>query len=254
MNAAMVFDAMPGLVKTAPDLLKLMHKCWSSDRAITQQLTPALHRLLLLCASNYAEQPRARKASVKSIREHEHEALLRAAWTVAYWNQCEHAGNLSDFGFSACLASIDHATSDYAGCVRFTQTLHSLPFLHISRTLRTRHAMRRNGSGVKGRAMAGSLTRRALIATHEATGNSAECRFPPETELGAGCTRRWPAPFDERATVRTLSPMQQPTGRQCDVARFSPTIIRRMTRLAPNLTPACRGRTCGSRQPSLAPQ
>lgn len=105
LNAALVMEAIPGYLKTAPELLDLMHNSWSGDRLSTQQLAPALRRLLLLCATNYGEMPRARKASVTSMREHAHEDLLRASWVIAYWNQCEFTDNLRDFGFSACLQS-----------------------------------------------------------------------------------------------------------------------------------------------------
>lgn len=105
LNASLVMEAIPGFLKTAPELLQLMHNSWSGERTATQQLTPALRRLLLLCATNYSEKPRARKASIASMREHANELLLRAAWTVAYWNCHEFTDNLRDFGFSACLMS-----------------------------------------------------------------------------------------------------------------------------------------------------
>lgn len=101
MRADMVFDAMPSLVKTAPDLLARMHKSWSGNRDETKHVTDALRRLVLLCAGAYADQPRARKATAAAMRDHDATTLLRGAWTVSYWNGHEHTGDLTDFGFTA---------------------------------------------------------------------------------------------------------------------------------------------------------
>ena len=111
LNARMVFEAVPSYLKTAKDLLALMPDSWSHDRNRVRLVLPALRRLLLLCASNYAEEHRARKASVTSMREHTHDQLLRAAWTAAYWNQHEITGALDEFGFTACCLSSGVASS-----------------------------------------------------------------------------------------------------------------------------------------------
>lgn len=105
LNAAMVFDALPGYIKTAAPLVALMAKTWSGERRCVAQVRPALRRLVMLCASNYEDKPRARKASVAGMRDHSDDQLLRAAWTAAYWNQREIQGDLSEFGFAACLSS-----------------------------------------------------------------------------------------------------------------------------------------------------
>lgn len=104
LTAAMVFDAMPSYLSTAPELVDLVTQAWSGDRARVKEMTPAFRRLLLLCAGNYEDQPRARKATVAKMREYDAEALLRASWTVSYWNQCEFTGALRDFGFSMCVS------------------------------------------------------------------------------------------------------------------------------------------------------
>lgn len=101
LNARMVFEAVPAMIRTAPDLLELMAHSWSEDRATAKRVAPALRRLLLLCASNYGEQKRARKKTIEDLRNHETDVLLRACWCLAYWGAREHTGSLEDFGFSS---------------------------------------------------------------------------------------------------------------------------------------------------------
>ncbi len=106
-NASMVFDALPGMIKASPNLVELMAHSWSDDRDDAKKVLPALRRLLLLCAANYAEKKGARKATVEGLRNSECDVLLRGAWTVAYWMGVEHGGALDDFGFSLPSASAD---------------------------------------------------------------------------------------------------------------------------------------------------
>jgi len=101
LKADMVMDALPSLLKTAPQLVETMELVWSGDRAAAKQVTGALRRLVLLCAGNYEDQPRSRKATVSNMREHDNLTLLRAAWVASYWSQQEFTGDLTDFGFTA---------------------------------------------------------------------------------------------------------------------------------------------------------
>lgn len=101
LNADMVMQALPSYLHTAPGLLGLMPRAWSGDREAAKGITDALRRLVLLCAGNYGDQPRARKATVENMRNHDNLTLLRACWTTAYWSKHEFRGDLSDFGFTA---------------------------------------------------------------------------------------------------------------------------------------------------------
>ena len=99
LKASMVMDALPSMIKASPKLVDSFCSAWSGDRTEIKSVTPVLKRLVLLCAGNYEEEPRARKATVASMREHDQRTLLRAAWTMSYWSLNEMSGNLSDFGF-----------------------------------------------------------------------------------------------------------------------------------------------------------
>jgi hypothetical protein len=105
LRADLVTDAMPALLRTAPRLLALMRYAWCGERRDVAKMVPALKRLVYLCAENYADTPRARKAAVASMKEvgwgGQNEPLLRAAWLAAYWSGCEIKGDLCEFGFSA---------------------------------------------------------------------------------------------------------------------------------------------------------
>jgi hypothetical protein len=102
LKADMVLEAMPSLLRTAPQLVDLMENTWSGDRDAAKEVLPALKRLVLLCAVNYEDQPRARKATVEAMRNHDKASLLRAAWVASYWSMHEFAGSLHDFGFTYC--------------------------------------------------------------------------------------------------------------------------------------------------------
>jgi hypothetical protein len=99
LKASMVMDALPSMLKASPGLVDSFASAWSGDRTAIKSVTPVLKRLVLLCAGNYEEEPRARKATVASMREHDHRTLLRAAWVMSYWHLNEMKGDLSDFGF-----------------------------------------------------------------------------------------------------------------------------------------------------------
>ena len=109
LNANMIFDAVPSFVKTAPACLALMENAWGGSREDVMAIVPALKRLVLLCAGNYSDQPRSRKATVQYLREVGQgivtEPLLRAAWVASYWSNNEQKGNLSDFGFCTLTSS-----------------------------------------------------------------------------------------------------------------------------------------------------
>jgi hypothetical protein len=102
LKADMVLEAMPSLLRTAPHLVELMENTWSGGRDAAKQVTPALKRLVHLCAGNYEDQPRSRKATVASMRNHDKSFLLRAAWVASYWSMHEFTGSLQDFGFTYC--------------------------------------------------------------------------------------------------------------------------------------------------------
>tara|TARA_Y100000768_G_scaffold255360_1_gene194070 strand:- start:9816 stop:11237 length:1422 start_codon:yes stop_codon:yes gene_type:complete len=103
LNAKLIFDALPSFVKTAPKHLALMEHAWSGNREDIKAMVPALKRLVLLCAGNYSDQPRSRKATAQSLRDvgegNALTPLLRAAWVTSYWSNNEQRGDLSDFGF-----------------------------------------------------------------------------------------------------------------------------------------------------------
>lgn len=107
LNARLVFEAVPAMIKASPQLVDLMQHSWGDSRDGAKLVQPALRRLLLLCASNYSEQKRARKATVESLRNHQTDVLLRAAFVTAYWQGVEHTGSLDDFGFSGPASSAD---------------------------------------------------------------------------------------------------------------------------------------------------
>jgi hypothetical protein len=107
MNAALVMNALPSYVKTAPELLDLMERCWSGDREATLSVTKALRRLVLMCAGDYEEAPRSRKATVEKMRSYDVTVLQRAAWVASYWNHNEHSGSLHEFGFSGATSSLE---------------------------------------------------------------------------------------------------------------------------------------------------
>ena len=101
LKADMVMDALPSLLKQAPQLVESMAVAWSGNRDATKQVTAALRRLVMLCAGNYESQARSRKATVASMREHDEQTLLKASWVASYWSQQEFTGDLTDFGFTA---------------------------------------------------------------------------------------------------------------------------------------------------------
>lgn len=105
LTARMVFDAVPGMLKASPDLVELMKNCYGEDRDDAKKVQPALRRLLLICAGNMEQKKGTRKASIASVRNHETDVLLRAAFVTSYWCGVEHRGSLVDFGFSAAPAT-----------------------------------------------------------------------------------------------------------------------------------------------------
>jgi len=107
MNAELVLNCMPSYIKTAPELLDLMDSAWSGDREATLGVTAAIRRLVLMCASNYADAPRARKATVEKMRNYDYSVLQRSAWVVSYWNHEEFVGSLVDFGFGGAMCSVE---------------------------------------------------------------------------------------------------------------------------------------------------
>ena len=107
MNAALVMDALPSYLQTAPELLDLMEHTWSGDRCSTLSATDALRRLVLLCASHYEDAPRARKATVGKMRNYDVTVLQRAVWVASYWHHCEFAGAMHEFGFAGATSSIE---------------------------------------------------------------------------------------------------------------------------------------------------
>ena len=100
LKASMVMETLPSMLKASPELVHRFSSAWSDDRDAVKQVTPVLRRLVLLCAGNYADQPRARKATVETMRNHDELTLKRAAWVMSYWSMHEFAGDLSDFGFT----------------------------------------------------------------------------------------------------------------------------------------------------------
>jgi hypothetical protein len=105
MNADLVLSVLPSLLKTAPDLLDLMEHTWSGDRAATLSTTKTLRRLVRLCVGELEERPRTRKATLEKMRNYDEGVLQRAAWVSSYWNHCEFAGAMHQFGFSGATSS-----------------------------------------------------------------------------------------------------------------------------------------------------
>jgi hypothetical protein len=106
LKASMVMETLPSMLQASPSLVAGIARVWSGDREAVKLVTPTLRRLVRLCAENYADQPRARKATVAKLKEVDESVLLRAAWTGAYWSMQEIAGDLADFGFTAS-SSVD---------------------------------------------------------------------------------------------------------------------------------------------------
>jgi hypothetical protein len=106
LKASMIMETLPSMLQASPTLVAGFARVWSGDREAVKLVTPALRRLVRLCAENYAEQPRARKATVAKLKEVDESVLLRGAWTGAYWSMNEIAGDLADFGFTAS-SSVD---------------------------------------------------------------------------------------------------------------------------------------------------
>lgn len=111
MNAELVLSVLPSLLKTAPELVDLMEYTWSGDRGSTLSSTKALRRLVLLCAGELAERPRARKATVDKMRNYDEDVLKRAAWVTSYWQHCEFVGAMHQFGFAGATCSDEVAHS-----------------------------------------------------------------------------------------------------------------------------------------------
>lgn len=107
MNADLVLSVLPSLLKTAPQLLDLMEHTWSGDREATLSTTESLRRLVLMCAGELGERPRARKATIEKMRNFDSSVLQRAAWVNSYWNHCEFAGAMHEFGFSGATSSLE---------------------------------------------------------------------------------------------------------------------------------------------------
>lgn len=107
LNAGLVMSVLPSLLNTAPELLDLMEHTWCGDRERTLLATNALRRLVLLCASELSERPRARKATVEKMRNHDSSVLQRATWVTSYWNHHEFSGAMNEFGFGGATSSFE---------------------------------------------------------------------------------------------------------------------------------------------------
>jgi hypothetical protein len=107
MNADLVLSVLPSLLKTAPELLDLMEHTWSGDREGALSVTQALRRLVLMCAGELSERPRARKTTVEKMRNHDSSVLQRAAWVSAYWTHREFSGAMHEFGFAGATSSLE---------------------------------------------------------------------------------------------------------------------------------------------------
>lgn len=99
LNSRLVNESMPGFLATAGHLCPLAQGAWSNERSAAMAMVPAIRRLVALCAGNYSDQPRARKASIEKMLNCDKNTLLRAAWVVAYWSDKEHVDDLLEFGF-----------------------------------------------------------------------------------------------------------------------------------------------------------
>jgi hypothetical protein len=100
LNAAMIFEVLPSMVKTMPETMELLQSAWSGDRHQVLRIALALKRLVLLAAGSYGERPNHRKATVQDLLHVDLAPLKRGAWTVSYWSGNEMRGNLADFAFA----------------------------------------------------------------------------------------------------------------------------------------------------------
>tara|TARA_X000001036_G_scaffold339278_1_gene318375 strand:- start:1457 stop:2860 length:1404 start_codon:yes stop_codon:yes gene_type:complete len=100
LNAAMVTEALPGLLRYSEDDLGPMEAAWRRDVSALQYRVPsALAHLVELCARNYEGADRVHKATLAGLRSYDDVQLRRAAWCCAYWSGWEIREDLHEFGF-----------------------------------------------------------------------------------------------------------------------------------------------------------
>lgn len=99
MRSDLIFDTISEIVKTRPDSLALMRHSWAGTRETLELTHRPIRELLLSCASRLADIPRVKKEAAWGIRNPNDVVLKRAGWLSAYWNACEYAGDMGDFGF-----------------------------------------------------------------------------------------------------------------------------------------------------------
>lgn len=103
-NAEMVMEVVPAMVRNLFQYVKSMRFTWQSDdRQLAASAAEALHKMVAM-----AETDRS-KSVVSKLRSKSHDDLLKAIWTVCYWNRCEFRGRLDEFGFADAVCSVDLA-------------------------------------------------------------------------------------------------------------------------------------------------
>lgn len=99
MRSDVVFDSIPGVVKTIPDAVEHIKNAWSGRRECVESLHQPIRALAVACASRLLEIPRIKKDIVPSVRNLDDMAVRRTAWLMCYWNSCEFKGRMDEFGF-----------------------------------------------------------------------------------------------------------------------------------------------------------
>ena len=100
LNAAMVMNALPGILQHSPELVDVMRAAFERDREALHYGVPrVLRHIVSVCRRNYERAPRARKQTLLQLESYDDVQLRRAAWCTAYWSGWEVQDDLHEFGF-----------------------------------------------------------------------------------------------------------------------------------------------------------
>ena len=99
LRADIVFESMPVVAKTIPDVIETMKLVLTGKRHDALLLEKPLRALAMTCASTMSETARVKRALVPAVRDPDEMVVKRAAWCACYWNSVEFRGELDDFGF-----------------------------------------------------------------------------------------------------------------------------------------------------------
>jgi hypothetical protein len=88
MRADLVLECLPSLIRELGQL-DVVDSALNGNLEHIQSLEDVLYKLIKLCAYNYSERPRARKATVASLQSVGPVPLKRSVWCLSYWNRHE---------------------------------------------------------------------------------------------------------------------------------------------------------------------